>query len=131
MSFNRLIQLFQYIELKLCEFFFAVQRILHTHAVISNAAEVQIINKMMLAVNHFFLFENSRICVRMLHVPGIIHHSVYLFRNMLLVPRIILMHALDIDISDLNFVRIIVQIQLSRHIDCRLESRYRNCVDHS
>ena len=71
------------------------------------------------------------ITIRMFYGFGIIDHPTLLIRNMFFIPWIIFMHALYINRYIWDLTVIIMQIQLGRHIDCSLESRSRNSVDHS
>ena len=131
MRFDRRIQLFQYVELELRKLLLAVQLVLHPHAVISNTSEIQFIDMVTLTIYFFRFHVSSGIGIRMLCRTGVIYHSVHLFRNVRFIPRIIFMHALDIYIYIRDPAVIIVQIQLCRHVDRCLETRYGNRIDHS
>ena len=134
-----LIQLGQNIELELREladpFVTDLQLVLDANAVVADAAEVQVVDVVLLAVDGLRLDEAHGFRIALVAVmqaaagTAVVDHTGTVLRRMRFVERIILVHALDVNGVDLDEAVIIVQVEARVHVQSRLEARDRNGVD--
>ncbi|MNB69458.1 hypothetical protein D3C75_159880 [compost metagenome] len=146
MSLRRLLQLSQHIEFILGKFidpFIAnLQLIIHPYAVIADRTKLQRIDVMLFTVNYLCLYELVQFIVARIPVsqaaagPGVVDHlrsrlAGLDVRDMLFVKRIILVNILNINRLYIDQAVIIVQIQLSWHVNGCLETWHRHSIDHT